>query len=47
MALPFGDTIQEAKDKGLNELDMGRSDRDNFGLMSFKEHWGAIGTQLN
>jgi CelD/BcsL family acetyltransferase involved in cellulose biosynthesis len=47
MALLFWNTIQEAKDKGLNELDMGRSDRDNFGLMSFKEHWGAIGTQLN
>jgi hypothetical protein len=47
MALLLWNTIQEAQGKGLNELDMGRSDGDNFGLRSFKEHWGAVGTQLN
>lgn len=46
MALLFWNTIQEAKDKGLSELEMGRSDDNNLGLMSFKEHWGAVGAQL-
>jgi CelD/BcsL family acetyltransferase involved in cellulose biosynthesis len=47
MALLFWNTIQEAKSKGLEELDMGRSDTDNCGLITFKERWGAVGTQLN
>jgi lipid II:glycine glycyltransferase (peptidoglycan interpeptide bridge formation enzyme) len=47
MALLFWNTIQEAKDKGLDEFEMGRSDGNNPGLISFKEHWGAVGTQLN
>jgi hypothetical protein len=25
---------------------MGRSDRRNLGLIRFKEHWGAVGTEL-
>jgi Acetyltransferase (GNAT) domain len=46
MALLFWKTIQEAKDKALEELDMGRSGADNPGLIAFKEHWGATGTPL-
>ena len=46
MALLFWKTIQEARDKGLEELDMGRSGIDNLGLIAFKEHWGATGTTL-
>jgi lipid II:glycine glycyltransferase (peptidoglycan interpeptide bridge formation enzyme) len=47
MVLLLWNTIQEAKDKGLDELDMGRSDSSNLGLISFKEHWGANRTHLN
>jgi CelD/BcsL family acetyltransferase involved in cellulose biosynthesis len=46
MAFLFWKTIQEAKDKGIEELDMGRSDTDNLGLIAFKEHWGATGATL-
>ncbi len=46
MAFLFWKTIQEAKDKGFEELDLGRSDSDNLGLITFKEHWGAAGTAL-
>jgi hypothetical protein len=37
----FWKTIQEAKEQGMVELDMGRSDSDNPGLIAFKAHWGA------
>jgi CelD/BcsL family acetyltransferase involved in cellulose biosynthesis len=47
MALLFWMAIQEAKDKGFEELDLGRSDSDNLGLITFKEHWGAAATELN
>jgi hypothetical protein len=47
MALLFWKTIQEAKGKALEELDMGRSGADNLGLIAFKEHWGATGTSLS
>jgi lipid II:glycine glycyltransferase (peptidoglycan interpeptide bridge formation enzyme) len=46
MAFLFWKTIQEAKDEGLEELDMGRSNADNAGLTAFKEHWRAVGTTL-
>ncbi len=46
MALLFWKAIQEAKDDGREELDMGRSDIDNSGLIAFKEHWGAVGSHL-
>jgi len=39
--LLFWRTIQEAKDNGQEELDMGRSDSDGEGLIAFKDHWGA------
>jgi CelD/BcsL family acetyltransferase involved in cellulose biosynthesis len=37
----FWQAIQEARAKGILELDMGRSDLDNPGLVTFKERWGA------
>jgi lipid II:glycine glycyltransferase (peptidoglycan interpeptide bridge formation enzyme) len=40
-AMLFWKTIQEAKAMGIVEFDMGRSDLDNPGLVTFKEHWGA------
>jgi len=46
MVLLFWNAILEAKDKGLEEFEMGRSESANLGLISFKEHWGAIGTEL-
>ena len=36
MALLFWNTIQEAKEQGIEELDMGRSDTDNLGLIAFQ-----------
>lgn len=45
-ALLFWRTIHEAKSHGLEELEMGRSDVDNLGLIAFKEHWGASGTPI-
>src|SRR4029077_17355986 len=47
MALLFWNAIQEAKDKGIEQFEMGRSDSDNLGLISFKEHWGAVGESLS
>jgi hypothetical protein len=46
MAFLFWKAIQDAKDNGLEELDMGRSDTDNSGLVAFKQHFGATGTLL-
>jgi lipid II:glycine glycyltransferase (peptidoglycan interpeptide bridge formation enzyme) len=46
MALLFWNAIQEANHKGLEEFEMGRSDSDNYGLIAFKEHWGAVGSEL-
>ncbi len=34
-------TIEEGTRDGLRELDLGRSDCDNSGLVTFKERWGA------
>ncbi len=41
MAFLFWRAIQAAKDDGFEELEMGRSDVDNMGLIAFKERWGA------
>ena len=40
-ALLFWKAIQEAKELGFQELEMGRSDTENVGLTAFKERWGA------
>ena len=45
-ALLFWKTTQEARDQGFEELDMGRSAIDNFGLIAFKERWGATRTVM-
>src|SRR6185295_6506670 len=37
----FWNAIQEAKQAGAEELDLGRSDCDDTGLIAFKEHWSA------
>jgi CelD/BcsL family acetyltransferase involved in cellulose biosynthesis len=46
-ALLFWKMIQEAKAIGLEAVDFGRSDIDNPGLATFKEHWGAKRTTVN
>jgi len=46
-AMLFWKAIQEAKDKGFEEFEMGRSDIDNLGLITFKENWGASGTPMS
>ncbi len=38
--------IQEAKSNGLRELDMGRSDWSDLGLINFKNRWGAARSTL-
>jgi hypothetical protein len=47
MAFLLWKTIQEAKGEGVEELDMGRSNADDAGLIAFKEHWRAVGTTLS
>lgn len=46
MHLLFWKTIQEAKERGLRELDFGRSEWDNHGLVTFKDRWGATRSTL-
>lgn len=46
-ALVFWHAIQDAKSRGLTELDMGRSDFDNEGLATFKENWGAARSAIH
>jgi len=41
MALLLWRTIEEAKQEGATELDMGRCELENTGLATFKERWGA------
>lgn len=47
MVLLLWKAIQEAAHDGLREVDLGRSDRDNHGLVTFKDRWGALRTDLN
>jgi len=46
MPCVFWHAIQDAISGGYEEMDMGRSDIDNPGLITFKEHWGATRTEL-
>ncbi|MCA1563304.1 MAG: GNAT family N-acetyltransferase [Acidobacteria bacterium] len=41
MHLLFWKAIQEARARGCVALDLGRSDLDNEGLLTFKDRWGA------
>jgi CelD/BcsL family acetyltransferase involved in cellulose biosynthesis len=43
----FWKTIQEARDRGLRELDLGRSSWENRGLVTFKDRLGGTRAQLN
>ena len=42
----FWKAIQDAKGKGVEEFDYGRSDLDNAGLVNFKDRWGASRSTL-
>lgn len=46
MPLLFWKAIQEAKEQGLREFDLGRTDSDNAGLLAFKGHLGATASSL-
>jgi CelD/BcsL family acetyltransferase involved in cellulose biosynthesis len=46
MPLLFWRAIQDAHARGLDELDLGRSDVANAGLVAFKDHLGARRTPL-
>jgi hypothetical protein len=41
MQFLFWRTIQEAKHEGIQEFDLGRTDADASGLVTFKDRWGA------
>jgi hypothetical protein len=38
--------IRNATARNARELDLGRSDLDNPGLITFKNHWGSVQTKL-
>ncbi len=42
----FWQAIQDAKSEQLEELDLGRSDEGNSGLVRFKDHLGAVDTPM-
>jgi len=44
--LLFWRSIQEAKRDGLRVFDLGRTDRQNAGLITFKDRWGAHRSML-
>lgn len=46
MPLLFWKAIQEAKEQGLQEFDLGRSDFENGGLITFKQRFGATPSTL-
>jgi CelD/BcsL family acetyltransferase involved in cellulose biosynthesis len=45
--LLFWRAIQDAKGLGLQQFDLGRSDADNEGLITFKDRWGAARSTLS
>lgn len=46
-SLLFWRAIQDAKKNGLLNFDLGRSEADNRGLVTFKENWGAVSRPLD
>jgi lipid II:glycine glycyltransferase (peptidoglycan interpeptide bridge formation enzyme) len=46
MPLLLWKAIEDAKNEGLTQLDLGRSDCDNQGLVEFKDRWGATRSTL-
>ncbi|MGA6951216.1 MAG: GNAT family N-acetyltransferase, partial [Candidatus Sulfotelmatobacter sp.] len=47
VAFLFWNAIQDGKDKGCEEFEMGRSDNSDVGLIAFKERWGAARSKLS
>ena len=45
-AFLFWKIIQESKNQGIRELDLGRSESDHAGLVEFKDRLGAVKTML-
>ena len=45
-AMLFWQAIKEAKEAGMEVLDLGRSDLDNPGLITFKERWATASSAL-
>jgi lipid II:glycine glycyltransferase (peptidoglycan interpeptide bridge formation enzyme) len=45
--LLFWKAIQDAKGKGVTKFDLGRSEVQNSGLITFKENWGATSVPLD
>ena len=46
MPMLLWQAIKEAQEAGAEELDLGRSDLDNPGLITFKERWSAVSSTL-
>ena len=46
-SLLFWKAIQDAKRNGASKYDFGRSEKENSGLISFKENWGAVSLPLD
>lgn len=46
MAFLMWRSIQEARQEGLREFDLGRSDCENAGLIAFKSRWGSTESTL-
>src|ERR1035438_8862890 len=42
----FWQAIQQAKAAGIEQFDLGRSDFEDEGLIAFKEHLGALSSEL-
>lgn len=42
----FWEAIREACNRNMAELDLGRTECDNAGLIAFKERWGAVRSEL-
>jgi len=47
MHVLYWESIQQAKLQGLVEFDLGRTDLDQSGLITFKDRWGAARSSLN
>ena len=47
MQLLLWRAIQDAKNRGLDEFDMGRCDPKNAGLLAFKDRWGTTRSNLS
>lgn len=47
LALLFWKTIQEAKTENIQELDFGRCETDNPGLIKYKDRWGTTKSNIS